>query len=172
MREIPGLTERADVDAVVLDLVQLPVAAWVLPLFAALVAGFVAASYVPALLPVWAVGFLAVIGAMGWGTSRPPRLRVQISPEGVALRGWLGVLPRPARTAVPLRGAAVSWRDSALVNGVQLRVLHVEHRGRVVAVAPGLRCTEEELVALRDRIEGMQALEAALRGAPLDDGSA
>ena len=161
MAERKGLSESTDLDAVVLELAQIPVAAWVpvllVGMFGTMVLG---AMLAPPVAGLAFLGCLVVLLSMPW---IKPKLRMEITPTEIRLSGWMGQLPVPRKAVLPVLGTTLTWTPGALVNGVQVWVLSLSH-GEETLVAPSLRCTQAELDAVRDRLEGMRMLASALHG--------
>ncbi len=161
--ERPGLTERADLDAVELHLVHHPFRAWAIALVLLAIVGRTAATE-SALWQAFWVGLLVLaFGADWWERRHPPRATVRIAPAQVAVHGWTGRWPLPRRRTLPLLGATVGWRRQGRLRRTRLWRLWIA-RGDDVVVVPAVMCTEEELAGLRRRVAEMQDLAATRHG--------
>ena len=161
MDDAGSLEQRPGFDAVHLTLEQQPLAAWGLVLFLGAVAGQVVAVGLEWLGMILLLLVLAFVPFTFMSRRAPVSL--EVSPGGVAVRGWLGRLPLPRQARMPVRGLEVRWHFRLGVGDVRLWGLELLAPGRRVLV-PLLRCTEQERAAIEAAIEGMALLSEAWHG--------
>lgn len=166
--ERSGLAEHTELHGHVLELAQAPLAAYVFPIVGVMVALSMASGLMPALIPLAALSFVFMVGALiAMGLFRPT-VRIELTPHAVRVEGWVGALPRPAAHTVPVVGTELKWRRGSEMNEVQLFVVRLEHPdGKLVL--PSVRCTERELEAVQARLEDMQRLAERRHGEGADE---
>lgn len=168
MAERSRLTAQTDVNTVVLEVAQRPVAAYAFLAFFGFFAGIGLGACLPPLAPIAIPFALASFSVFLLAMVVRPRFRIEVSPGEVRLDGWSGTLPRPASEVLPLVGTTLDWRHGAEVNGVQLWVVEVRNGARTLVI-PSVRCKRSELADIAERLEGMQLLAEAVQGAGEDE---